>query len=79
MELKGGVLGWGGDSKMICLEAAFVKSIHCFIFIIFFLPFIMAALSLLLYGSFSSCGERELSSGCSASAVQGFSVVKHQL
>ena len=34
----------------------------------------MAALSLLLYGFFSSCSERELSSGCSASAVQGFSL-----
>ena len=38
VELKGGVLEWGGDSKMTCLEAAFVKPIHCFVFIIFFLP-----------------------------------------
>ena len=56
---------------MTCLEAAFVKPIHCFVFIIFFLPsflpFIMAALSLCCCMDFSLVvvnGSYSLVAGC---------------
>lgn len=52
---------------MTCLEAAFVKPIHCVVFIIFFLPSIMAALSLCCSMDFSLVvvnGSYSLAAGC---------------